>query len=271
MKDLSRSFPTWFCDIWGVVHDGISPFPKSVATLAKHRDNGGCVILVTNSPNTSPSVTKHLDQIGVAREAYDAVVTSGDVTRDLITKFGGGKIYHIGTPRDYSIFEGLETTRVALNDAKSVVCSGLFDENTETADDYLPLLTEIKQLGLTMICANPDKVVRKGSQLIPCAGALAEVYADIGGKVLMAGKPYLPIYELAKVTAERIIGKPVGKSQILAIGDGPATDIKGAADFGVPCVLITGGINTSDNITDEVKNAVPHAQILRSMVELDWT
>ena len=271
MKDLSPRFPVWFCDIWGVVHNGIAPFPKTVTTLAKHRENGGCVILVTNSPNTSPSVTKHLDHIGVARESYDAVVTSGDVTRDLIIKFGGGKVFHIGTPRDYSIFEGLATKRVELKDAKSIMCSGLFDENNETADDYLPLLGEIKQRGLVMICANPDKVVRKGSRLIPCAGAVAEVFANIGGQVLMAGKPYMPIYDLAKAKAEQILGKPVDKSKILAIGDGPATDIQGAADYGVPCILITGGINTSDNIAAEVKTAVPQAQILRSMVELDWT
>ena len=159
MKDLSQKYPIWLSDIWGVVHNGVRPFPTAVRALINHRHNGGKVILISNAPSTSTNVIAHLDQLGVDPNAYDAVVTSGDVTRELITKFGGGKIFHIGTARDYSLYQGLAVTRVPLDEASSVVCSGLFDENTETANDYLKLMTDIEKRGLTMICANPDKVV----------------------------------------------------------------------------------------------------------------
>jgi HAD superfamily hydrolase (TIGR01459 family) len=271
MKDLSARFPVWFCDIWGVVHDGYKPFTATIEALAHHRADGGTVILVTNAPRTAPGVAQQLGQIGVAENAYDEIVTSGDVTRNLIVEQGGAAIFHLGPPRDNSIFKGLDVKRVEIKNASSVLCTGLFDERTETPADYLPMLTEMKQRGLKMICANPDKVVRKGAHLIYCAGALAEEFSKIGGTVLMAGKPFAPIYELAMSKAAKLGGQTIKKNQILAIGDGPETDIMGAANFGLACVLITGGINSGADILNEVKGAVPNAQILLALPELDWT
>ena len=270
MKALSKTFPIWLSDIWGVVHNGVRPFASAVTALKNHRANGGTVILITNAPNTAPSVAKHLEELGVDRTAYDNLVTSGDVTRDLIIKYGGMKTYFIGTSRDHSIFKGLNIARVSIADAQSVVCTGLFNELEETASDYAASLAEMKQHNLTMICANPDKVVQKGNRLIPCAGTLAEAYANIGGKVLMAGKPFTPIYDLAISKAQEKLGHAIDKNQILCIGDGPQTDVKGAADLGVPCVFITDGINVSDDIVAETQNSVPHANIIAHMPELDW-
>ena len=270
MKVLSQNYPIWLSDIWGVLHNGVTPFPTAVQALIKHRHNGGKVILISNAPSTSTNIIAQLDQLGVDPNAYDGVVTSGDATRELIIKFGGGKIYHIGTDRDYSIYQGLAIKRVPLNEATCVVCTGLFDENNETAEDYAQLLSEMKTRHLVMICANPDKVVQKGTRLVPCAGAIAEVFFNMGGKVLMAGKPHTPIYDLAMAKAEQVWGKPISKSQILAIGDGPATDVQGAADFGIPCIFITGGINSGDDIGSRVKAAIPQAEILKTMDELDW-
>lgn len=271
MKNLSALYPIWFCDIWGVVHDGYKPFGNTCSALAAHRKSGGISILVTNSPRTSSGVEKQLDEIGVQRDAYDAVVTSGDVTRTLMVEQGGGKLYHLGPARDLSIFGGLDIQRVELEQATAVLCTGLNDEVNETPVDYFPLLHQIKSLGLTLISANPDKIVRKGKDLIYCAGALAEEFQNIGGNVLMAGKPFTPIYDLAVATSEKLRGKSVSKSQILAIGDGPDTDIKGAADYGLSCVLITGGINAGSDILADVQRRVPHAKILKSLPELDWT
>jgi HAD superfamily hydrolase (TIGR01459 family) len=270
IKALSKKYPVWLSDIWGVVHNGVSPFASAVTALKNHRANGGTVILITNAPNTAPSVAKHLGEIGVDKTAYDNLVTSGDVTRNLIIKHGGEKTYFIGTSRDHSIFKGLEIERVSIAEAQSIVCTGLFNELEETAADYASSLAEMKQRNLTMICANPDKVVQKGEFLIPCAGALAEAYAKIGGKVLMAGKPFTPIYDLAISKAQEKLGHAIDKSQILCIGDGPQTDIKGAADLGVPCVFITDGINASATIVADTQKAVPHANILAHMPELDW-
>jgi HAD superfamily hydrolase (TIGR01459 family) len=271
MKDLSARYPIWFCDIWGVVHNGYKPFATTTQALALHRQAGGTVILVTNSPRTSQGVVKQLADIGVRQDSFDAVVTSGDVTRALMVEQGGGKLFHLGPTRDDSIYDALNVKRVELPEASAVLCTGLFHERTETPSDYLSLLTEMKQRDLTMICANPDKVVRKGDHLIYCAGALAEEFSKLGGLVLMAGKPFTPIYELAVKTAAQLRGPSVSKDQVLAIGDGPETDIKGAADFGLACVLITGGINSGDNILAEVKRVVPQAQIIRALPELDWT
>lgn len=271
MKDLSFKYPIWFCDIWGVVHDGYKPFTTTCAALAAHRENGGSVILVTNSPRTANGVVLQLNEIGVAHESYDAVVTSGDVTRTLMVEHGGAELFHLGPARDYSIYDGLAIKRVELEQANAILCTGLFDERNETPADYAALLLQIKNLGLAMICANPDKVVRKGEALIYCAGSLADEFLKIGGKVLMAGKPFAPIYDLAVIKAETLRGAPVLKSQILAIGDGPETDIKGAADYGLPCVLITGGINSGVDVLSTVMSKVPSAKIVKSLPELDWT
>jgi HAD superfamily hydrolase (TIGR01459 family) len=270
MKILSASYPVWFCDIWGVVHDGYKPFAATCYALAKHREAGGLVILVTNSPRTSSGVLMQLDQIGVSRASYDAAVTSGDVTRTLMVQYGGGKLFHLGPARDLSIFDGLNLQRVPLREATAVLCTGLVDEDRETPSDYLNILSEIKQRRLTFISANPDKLVRKGERLIYCAGAIAEEFKKLGGEVLMAGKPFTPIYDLAVRTAEKLRGQTLSKDKILAIGDGPETDIKGAADFGIACVLINGGINIGTGIRQAVQNAVPTANILADMPELDW-
>ncbi len=270
MKKLSALYPVWFCDIWGVVHDGMKPFSSTCATLAKHRKQGGVVILVTNSPRISQGVEKQLQQIGVDHDAYDTVVTSGDVTRTLMMQHGGGKLFHLGPKRDTSIFSGLDIKQVDLPEATAVLCTGLFDETKETPGDYLELLTDIKNRNLPFICANPDKMVRIGKELVYCAGALAEEFSKLCGLVLMAGKPFKPIYDLALHTAIKLQGSTLSKDQILAIGDGPETDIKGAADFGLSCVLITGGVNSGDDVRSAVEIAVPNARILADMPELDW-
>lgn len=264
--ELSKRFPVWLCDIWGVVHNGEKPIASAVTALQKHRARGGTVILISNAPRPTSAVVKHLNQMGVAKDAYDHIVTSGDVTRVLMVQFGQAGLYHLGPEFDLPLFAGLDVTRVALADAGAVVCTGLFDELTETPQDYLPLLAEMKQRNLQMICANPDKVVRKGDLLLPCAGALAFEYQAMGGEILMAGKPFAPIYEVAL----QLAGSP-DRSQVLAIGDGPETDIQGAAQNALACLFVTGGINTSANIGADVRQRFPDVEIVATMPELYWS
>ncbi len=274
MKNLSVKYPVWFCDVWGVVHNGVAPYEAAGRCLSRHREAGGTVILVTNSPRTSTGVAKQLTQIGVPAEAYDAIVTSGDVTQTLMHDHARGKVFHVGPGRDLSIFAGGGVERVALEEANAVLCTGLVHDDVETPDDYKEQLARFKQMGLPMICANPDKIVRNGNRLLYCAGALAERYADIGGTVLMAGKPYAPIYELALKTAARIRGAQVEKSQVLAIGDGPETDIRGAADFGFDALLIADGVLDAsaglDAVQAHVQKLVPHARIVKTLPYLAW-
>lgn len=274
MKELSARYPVWFCDIWGVMHNGIAPFASAIDALIRHRRNGGTVVLVSNSPRTSAGVERQLMGIGVDPVSHDAIVTSGDVTRVLVVSHGGGKIYHLGPARDESIFHGLAVARVPLTGAHAVLCTGLIDDINEKPEDYAPLLKEMKARGLAMICANPDRTVRKGNLILYCAGSLADAYAEIGGKVLMAGKPYRPIYDLAMAEATRLRGSAIDVDQVLAIGDGPETDIRGAAAYGIDALLVAEGVNDSspglDRLEQDVKRAVPGARIVTTMRQLAW-
>lgn len=262
MQELSARYPIWFCDIWGVIHNGIAPFPPATDALIKHRARGGTVILVSNSPRTSAGVEQQLKGIGVDPASHDAVVTSGDVSRVLVMNHGGGKVYHLGPARDQSIFHGLAVARTPLAEAHAVLCTGLFDDSSERPADYAPLLTEMRKLDIVMICANPDKTVRKGDHILYCAGSLADAYAALGGKVLMAGKPYRPIYDLAMQEAARIRRRTIAIDQVLAIGDGPETDIKGAATYGIDAVLVAED--------EDGENFVHGARIIATLPRLAW-
>ena len=252
----------------------VSDFIEAVDALRRHREDGGCVVLVTNAPRLSPEIIRQLARLGVDQSAFDAVVTSGEVTRRLIERHAGSQVFHIGPPHDISVFQGFDVKRGKIEDAEVVVCVGLNDDRRETLDDYEALLDVMRARDLEMICANPDKVVRAGNRLIYCAGALAERYAEKGGRVSMAGKPHAPIFELAISEAARIAGRNFAKSEILVIGDGPETDIKGAADYGLDCLLVTGGIMLGDASAPEgekrVRRAVPHAKIIASQPRLAW-
>lgn len=275
MIDLSKHYPVWFVDIWGVVHNGVRPFAATCDVLAKHRQHGGTVILVSNSPRSEKGVTHQLNEIGVRRDAYDGAVTSGDVTQSLMLAVPSGKLFHLGPQRDVSLFEGLNVERVSQVEADAVICTGLNHDNRETPEDYIELLAELRARNLTMICANPDKLARKGYHLVYCAGALAEAYQNIGGNVQMAGKPHAPIYERALARAATIRGKAVTKSQVLAIGDGPETDILGAAIQGFPVVYVSGGVR--DHVEDialekaQIQKLVPSANIILAVNHLVWT
>ncbi len=274
MKNLSADYPVWLCDIWGVVHNGITCYEAAAHALSQHRKQGGIVILVTNAPRTAKDVVRQLAHIGVPPQSYDRVVTSGDVTQTLVNDHAGGKVYHLGPARDLSVLEGQTVERVALDKAHAVLCTGLAHDDVETPADYVDLLARMKELKLPMICANPDKMVRKGSRLLYCAGALAEKYAEIGGRVLMAGKPYEPIYSLALHKAGAIAGREFERSKVLAIGDGPETDIKGAADNGLDVVLVADGVTDASDGLDatlaRVQAIVPHAKIVRILHHLVW-
>ncbi len=243
ISSLAGSSDLWFVDIWGVIHNGVRPFASSVAACEAFRKQGGTALLVTNSPRPRESVGRQLDGIGVSRDAYDGIVSSGDVSRSLIEAWAGRPILHIGPSRDLPIFEGLQAKPGAVaEDADVAVCTGLYDDETETPDNYSSLLAKLKARDIPMICANPDLKVERGGRIIYCAGAIAAAYAALGGTVSYAGKPYLPIYELALKTGAGLRGAPISKERVLAIGDGVATDIAGAAGFSIRSVFIASGV-----------------------------
>jgi HAD superfamily hydrolase (TIGR01459 family) len=243
-EPLARDYDAVFCDIWGVVHNGVTAFPAACDALLRFREAGGTAMLITNAPRAGAAVARILDRFGVPRQAYDAIISSGDVTRGIVEARPGEAVFHLGPERDHSIFDGLGVSFVPLERADYVVCSGLFDDTIETPDSYRDMLAEMRARSLLMVCANPDIVVERGDTLVYCAGALAEAYAGLGGAVLYCGKPHPPIYQatLAKAAALRG-GRPPELRRVLAIGDSVRTDLAGATGFGLDCMFVTSGIH----------------------------
>jgi HAD superfamily hydrolase (TIGR01459 family) len=243
---LLADYDLLLCDVWGVIHNGVESFPPACEALKRARASGKTVLLISNSPRPAKGVVPQLDGLHVPRESYDDMVTSGDVTRAVIMERPGQSIFHIGPPRDLPIFEGLDLKLLDADTADYVVCSGLFDDTTETPEDYRAMLERMKARGLFMLCANPDVVVERGNELIYCAGALADLYQSIGGDVLYAGKPYRPIYERALTRAQTLRGGKVPLHRVLAIGDSVRTDLTGAASLGVDFLFLTAGIHAGE-------------------------
>jgi HAD superfamily hydrolase (TIGR01459 family) len=230
-------------DVWGVIHNGLQAWPQSYEALAKAKASGRPVILVTNAPRPSPIIITQLDKLGVPRNSYDGIVSSGDLAVEIIRARTKNKIYHIGPERDLALYDGLDVELTALDSCNYVVCSGLFDDDNETPEDYRATLTHMLERKLDFICANPDKVVERGTKLIYCAGALADVYESLGGKTLMAGKPYPLIYEEALKKATRFTGQAYLPHEVLCIGDALRTDIKGANRLGATSLFTIDGIH----------------------------
>lgn len=241
LKELVGEYDSLLCDVWGVLHNGVVAFPAAVDAISRFRRAAGPVVLLTNAPRPSPSVRQQLRTLGVPDDAYDAIVTSGDVTRGLIAARPGVRLFHLGPARDEPFYDDLDVAFATEKEAELVSCTGLVDDLTETPDDYRTLFKRCIGRGLPMICANPDIVVERGDQLVFCAGALARLYAELGGEAVLAGKPHAPMYEAARAKlAEH------GSRRPLAVGDGLPTDIRGAVDNGFPALFVTGGIHAAD-------------------------
>jgi len=243
---LAPNYDVLMCDVWGVIHNGMTAFPHACDALMRARARGGLVVLITNAPRPSEVVSRQLDRLHVPRETYDVVVSSGDVTRSVIENRRGQTLYHLGPERDRSIFSGLNVRFAPLESADYVVCSGLEDDEAETPEDYRGRLESMLARKLFMVCGNPDVVVERGSTLVYCAGAIADLYATMGGDVLYAGKPYRPIYDLALAKAEIAAGRKIALDRILAVGDSVRTDLKGARTFGVDFLFVTSGIHAEE-------------------------
>lgn len=245
LDGLAENYSAILCDVWGVIHNGVRSFGPAVEALRRMKQQGKAVVLITNAPRPHGPVEKQLRSLGVPDDAYDCVVTSGDVTRELISA-GPRRVFHIGPDRDMSLYDGLDVEVVEEFEAAGIVCTGLYDDRTETPDDYKELLQRLRARDLPMICANPDIVVDRGGTIIYCAGALAQAYGQLGGRTQIAGKPHHPIYEAVLAKASQILGREVGTKDALAIGDGILTDVKGAANMGIDLLFVTDGIHAAE-------------------------
>lgn len=244
LSEVGARYDALLCDAWGVIHNGAALFPGAAKAMREFRAARGPVVILTNAPKPSSVIPPQLDLLGLPRDAYDAVVTSGDATRTAIEaaaqKSGGAPAYRLGPAFDDSLFERLSISFCDLDDAAFIVCSGLVAELGAAPEDYRDLLSRAAARNLPMVCANPDIVVNWGGRMVWCAGALAQIYEDLGGDVIYGGKPHSPIYDLAFNVIASLRGGDVARDRVLAVGDGLATDIKGANNHGVDAVLITG-------------------------------
>lgn len=243
---VAADFDVVLSDVWGVVHNGVTAYAGACEALRRFRVGGGTVVLLSNAPRPSTAVVTQLDAMGVPREAWDGIVTSGDVTRSLLATRGTRRIHHIGPPRDLPIFDGLGVDLVSPDAAEIAVVTGLDDDEREHPDEYRARLSQLAARKLTMICANPDRVVERGDKLVWCAGALGDLFADLGGDVLATGKPEPIIYEAALAVASASRKAPVERARVLAIGDAVRTDLKGAANTGLAVVFVTHGIHAAE-------------------------
>jgi HAD superfamily hydrolase (TIGR01459 family) len=246
LHDVLDGVDVILSDIWGVVHNGLEAWPDACAALTKFRQQGGKVVLITNAPRPAPAVQRMLRRLHVADDVYDAIVSSGDLTRGYIEEHRSQTVFHIGPERDHSLFDGFGVTFGDVERADYIVCSGLFDDETETAEDYRATLVRARERDLYFVCANPDIVVERGEKLVFCAGALAELYAGLGGKVLFAGKPHAPIYQRALQLATEAGAASVAPERVLAIGDSVRTDLEGANGYGFRCLFVTSGIHAGE-------------------------
>ncbi len=245
-SEIAGRFDLCLCDVWGVVHNGVAAFREAVAALVAMRERGITVILVTNAPRPAAVIEQQLDGFGVPRSAWDAIVTSGDVCRGLIAARAGRPMFRLGPERDRPLVAGLDAPEVAPEAADYVLCTGLMDDETDTAETYAGLLAGFAARSLEMICANPDLVVERGGKIVPCAGSVALAYEEIGGRAIYAGKPHAPIYEAALAEAERRRGAPIPRERICGIGDAIRTDIAGADAFGITGIMVLAGIHAQD-------------------------
>ncbi|NNJ67862.1 MAG: TIGR01459 family HAD-type hydrolase [Boseongicola sp.] len=255
LAEISDNYDAVFCDLWGCLHNGIEPFPEAVAALQGFRQRGGKVVLLTNAPRPRASVEKQLEQIGVARDCWDVIATSGDSARSAMFRgVVGDKVWFMGQDYDLTFFEPIhlvddpvQITRVPLEDATGIACLGPFDAQADPSVNR-PEFLYAKQKGLKLLCANPDIVVDRGDSREWCAGALAKLYTEMGGESLYFGKPHPPVYDLARRRLANL-GTDIPDSRILAIGDGIITDIKGAMGEDIDSLFITGGLALVETLT----------------------
>ena len=271
---MAGRYDAILCDAWGVIHNGRALFPGVAEALMRARAEIGPVIVLTNAPKPAHVIPGQLDRLGLPRDAYDGVVTSGDVTRAEIAARVPGRAHFIGWGSDDVLFEGLAIDFTDLDRADFIICTGLPEDGPAEPEGYRPVLAAAAARGLDFICANPDIVVNWRGALMWCAGALAREYAGLGGRVIYAGKPHPPIYDRALDAIAAIGGEPVPRSRVLAIGDGAATDILGANDAGLDAVFIVGagGVHEgapSLEAADE-SLAAAGAQALGVMERLTW-
>ncbi len=262
LSAIADRYDVLLCDVWGVLHNGRESFPAARDALARFKAERGPVVLITNAPRPHTPIIEQLAGLGVGPECFSEVVTSGDATRTLLAERAPGPFWKIGPDRDWPLYEGLGVDLVPLEEARFISCTGPFDDENETPEDYRERFLGAVARGLPMICANPDIVVQRGDQLIYCGGALAQLYEALGGQVLMAGKPHPAIYDLALRKAADSLAGPLERRRVLCIGDGLPTDIRGANAQQLDVLFVANGIHGEETVRDGIVDVAAAQRLL---------
>lgn len=273
LSEIADQYDVLLCDVWGVLHNGRESFPAAVEAMTRFRAERGPVVLISNAPRPSKDVVPQLRALKVPDEAWSAFVTSGDATRAELARRAPGPAWAVGPARDAPLYDGLGLDFSETPEGAAFIsCTGLFDDELETPEDFRARLRVCAQKKLEMVCANPDRVVQRGDKMIYCAGALADLYLELGGRVVMVGKPYAPIYAIAREAAQSAAGRPVAPARILAVGDGIATDVKGANAQGLDILFVTDGIHAREaqDGRGRVDKAKLAALLKRADVHVRW-
>jgi HAD superfamily hydrolase (TIGR01459 family) len=241
---LDPKYRLILCDVWGVVHDGVTLYPGAERRLTQWRDEGRCVALITNAPRTADAVEQQLARIGLPRDSYDFVATSGEAGIEALNSLGR-PVGFIGTSSDRDILEGRGVRIADGEDFTDLACTGVTEQRPDP-EDYRRDLERWADRDVHMHCLNPDRVVIRGGVPEACAGAIADLYQGLGGRVTWYGKPHEAIYRHALHCA----GDPP-RNEVLAVGDGLQTDVLGAARMGFDTVFITGGIHAGEPFPED--------------------
>ena len=276
---LLANYDLIFCDVWGVVHNGVTAFDEACAALTRFRAEGGTVMLVSNAPVPKARVASMLESRNVPQSAWDDIVSSGDIALAHVAERGFKNLFCIGPQdRDQALFKALSAKSVHLDEAEAIICTGLNDDRSEKPEDYLPMLEKAHARQMPFVCANPDLLVDVGGTLLYCAGAIADIYAHMGGEVYWAGKPYLSAYETAHRKAEALRDANVPRDKCLVIGDAVRTDLKGAENYGCDALFVASGIHRHETMDGANLSAEKLAALftpgtpsaLGAMIELKW-
>lgn len=263
LSELAGRYDVLLCDVWGVIHNGRESFPAACAALARFKAEVGPVILISNAPRPHPPVVEQLDALGVPREAWTRLVTSGDATRPLLAERAPGPVWAIGPEHQEVLYHDLGMTFGDHDDAAFISVTGPYDDENDEPGDYRERFSACVARGLDLICANPDIVVQRGDKLIYCGGALAQLYESLGGRAFMAGKPYAPIYAMALDRAEAELGRSIDAARVLCVGDGLPTDVRGANARNLDILFVANGIHGAETVTPDGLNVAVINDLLR--------
>jgi HAD superfamily hydrolase (TIGR01459 family) len=262
VEELSERYDAVLCDVWGVLHDGRTVFPAAAEGLISLRAAGVCVVLLTNMPRPSSTMPGALGRLGFPDDAWDAIVTSGDAIRGELARRAPGPVLRLGRESDPGLWDGLGLRFVEDPDGAGFMAIAGLRGIHESPRDYAGALRAGRDRDLELLCANPDRQIRTGSHLRWCAGAVADDYEAIGGRVVQAGKPHAAIYARAFEVLDGIAGRSIPRERVLAVGDVPATDLLGANRQGLDSLFIATGIHGTTLLDGEVVHAARVRKVL---------